>query len=137
MPVTSDYLDFIVELLSPLGTITTHRLFSGKGVYLDGTIFAFVVDDILHFKVDDQTRPAFAADGCGPYTYETAKGTHALNSYWRAPERLFDEPDEMLVFARTAYATALRAGAKKPAAKKRSTAKMPSATSRKKPSARR
>lgn len=137
MAVSADYLDFVVELLSPLGTITTHRLFSGKGIYLDGTIFAFVVDDILHFKVDAQTRPAFAAEECGPYLYETSKGTHALNSYWRAPERLFDEPDEMLVFARTAYATALRAAAKKPVAKTRPTAKAPSATPRKTPATRR
>jgi DNA transformation protein and related proteins len=119
MPVTAAYLDFVVELLSPLGPISTRRMFGGRGIYLHSTLFGFVVDDTLHFKVDDQTRRTYQAEGSGPFTYQTQAGTQTLTSYWRAPERLFDEPDEMLEFARMACASSVRTTERKLAAKQK------------------
>jgi DNA transformation protein len=43
----------------------------------------------------------------GPFTYATKNGENVLSSYYRAPERLYDEPDEMLAFAREAAEAAL------------------------------
>jgi DNA transformation protein len=41
-------------------------------------------------------------------------------AFWRVPERLFDEPDELVVWARAALAAARRVAAKRqPAAPKR------------------
>jgi DNA transformation protein len=40
-------------------------------------------------------------------------------AYWRVPERLFDEPDEMLEWARGALAAGRRAAEKKAAKPKR------------------
>jgi DNA transformation protein len=41
-------------------------------------------------------------------------------SFWRAPERLFDEPDELIAWARLALAAARRVAAKRaPATSKR------------------
>ena len=38
--------------------------------------------------------------------------------YWRAPERLFDEPDEFADWARTAFAVAMRTQKAKASPKK-------------------
>ena len=39
-------------------------------------------------------------------------------SYWRAPERLYDEPDEFVEWARRALAVSLASPAKKKAKRK-------------------
>ena len=120
MTVSASFVEQIKELLSPLGSITVRRMFGGGGVYADGIILALVSDDVLHFKIDGTTQKDFEAEGCGPFTYDTVNGPHALSSYWRAPERLFDEPDEMVAWARKALAVSRAAQAKKKPAKRKS-----------------
>ena len=46
-------------------------------------------------SVDDGNRGAFEAEGLAPFTYD-GKGRTIVLPYWRVPERLFDEPDEMV-----------------------------------------
>jgi DNA transformation protein len=90
-------------------------MFGGAGVFADGIMFALVSDDTLYFKVDETTRADFEAEGMGAFTYATKDGRNTLVSYWRAPERLFDEPDEMLAWARKALTIARSADARKAA----------------------
>jgi DNA transformation protein len=50
-----------------------------------------------------------------PFSYEAKGRTMQLGAYWRVPERLLDEPDEMLTWARAALAAGRRAAVgKKP-----------------------
>ena len=95
--------DGIIELLSEAlerrGAFKARRMFGGHGLYLDGQFFAILDDGVLYFKVSDTTRPRYAAEGMGPFTYRTKSGEHALGSYWSVPERLLDEPDELLSWA--------------------------------------
>ena len=125
MAVSDGFKGLVAELLAPVGPIAIKRMFGGAGVMLEGVMFALVADDVLYFKVDDRTRARFESEGMGPFTYATKNGDNVLNSYYRAPERLYDEPDEMLAFAREAADAALararlrsaKAGPKKAAAK--------------------
>lgn len=105
--------DLLVEHLSPLGRITVRRMFGGGGVYCDGVIFALIIEDIVYLKADDATRPRFEAEGLAPFTYETKDGRRTVMSYWRMPERLLDEPDELRDWALQALQASLRAGAEK------------------------
>ena len=100
------------RLASKLGLVTS--MFAWVG-----TMFALVSNDTLYFKADETTRADFEAEGMDAFTYATKGGRNTLISYWRAPERLFDEPDEMLAWARKALATAQRSGTKKPPRKRR------------------
>src|SRR5579871_500589 len=59
----ASYLEFLVEQLSPLGEITTRRLFGATSLYCDGTVFALVARDTLYLKVDDHNRADFQASG--------------------------------------------------------------------------
>jgi|SRR5579871_4410654 len=100
----------IVEMFAAFGPVVPRRMFSGFGVFADGTMFALIARDTLYLKADPQTVPAFEAEGLGPFTY-TAKGRkRASMSYWRAPERLYDDPDELAGWARDALAAAHRSG---------------------------
>jgi DNA transformation protein len=47
-----------------------------------------------------------------PFSYKTRDGKRTLNSYWRMPERLYDEPDELAEWARHSLQAARRAGSK-------------------------
>jgi DNA transformation protein len=75
-------------------------------------MFGLIAPDTLYFKVDHDNRPAFEAEGSEPFSYE-GKGKPIQLPYWRVPERLFDEPEEMLEWARAAFAAARRASAAK------------------------
>jgi DNA transformation protein len=103
------------EHLEPLGHITLKRMFSGAGVYCDGVIFGLILRETLHFKVDDGNRGAYAAEGMAPFSYEAKGRTVQMGAYWRVPERLLDEPEEMLAWARAALAAGRRAAGPKSA----------------------
>ena len=99
------------------------KMFGGASLYCDGIIFALVDDDVLYLKSDDETSPRFAAEGLKPFTYEGQTGPVSM-SYWRVPERLYDEADEMLDWAREAVriaAVEARAKAAKKAARRQKT----------------
>ena len=120
MAPSADFLAFLKDQLHGLGTITTRRMFSGASLYCDGLIFALILRDTLYFKVDDGNRQAYEAEGLEPFTYQARGKTVRIGAYWQVPERLFDEPDEMLDWARAALAAARRAPAKKkPRAKRK------------------
>ena len=108
-----EFVEFLKDQLRGLGHVTSRRMFSGAGLYGDGVIFALVLRDTLYFKVDDGNRAAYEAEGLAPFSYEARGKTVTVGAYWRVPERLFDDPDEMLEWARAALAAGRRAAAKK------------------------
>jgi len=114
MVASASYAEFLREQLAPLGAIGLRRMFGKTGVFCDGAMLGIVADDVLYFRVDDGNRDAFAeAKAHPPLNY--AKGGALIDlAFWRAPDRLLDEPDEFLVWARAALAAARRVAAKRP-----------------------
>jgi DNA transformation protein and related proteins len=113
--------DFIRDLFAPFGPVTVRRMFSGAGIFADGLMFGLMVRDVIYLKVDDLNRADFEREDSAPFTYTRGKKSgrpsqHAL-PYWRLPERLYDDPDELALWARRAFAAAER---KKMAPPKRS-----------------
>lgn len=131
MAISSSLLDLLRELLAPIGPVVFRNMFGGAGVYCDGVIFGLIDADMLYFKADDESKRAYEAEGYGPFVYDGHTGPVAM-SYWRVPERLFDEPDEMADWARTALSVARRARVKKPTGKKKSGGAAPAASSKRK-----
>lgn len=120
MVASDSFAEFLREQLAPLGRVTMRRMFGKTGVFCDGLMFGMVTGDTLYFRVDDHNRAAFKeALSFPPLNYEK-KGRTIDLSFWRAPERLLDEPDELVRWARTALAAARRVAAKeKPTAPRR------------------
>jgi DNA transformation protein and related proteins len=107
--IASDrFAEFLREQLAPLGCVTMRRMFGATGVFCDGLMFAVVSEDTLYFRVDDHNRTAFKeAASFPPLSYEK-KGRTIDLSFWRAPDRLFDEPDELVEWAQVALGAANR-----------------------------
>jgi DNA transformation protein and related proteins len=115
--------DFIYDLFAPFGQVTIRRMFSGAGIFRNGLMFGLIVRDVIYLKADESTVPDFEREDCKPFTYIRGKNSsrpteHAL-PFWRLPERLYDEPDELVDWARKAFAVAER---KKLAPRKRARA---------------
>ena len=111
MVASDSFAEFLREQLAPLGRITMRRMFGKTGVFCDGLMLGMVRHDLLYFRVDDHNRTLFKeAESFPPLNY--AKGGSSIDlSFWRAPERLFDEPDEFVAWARAALAAARRVAA--------------------------
>lgn len=121
MTVDSGYIALLEDLLAGLGSVQSKRMFGGAGLFCDGVMFALIADDVLYLKADDDSKSDFEAEGLGPFVY-SGKNKPIEMSYWRAPDRLLDDGDEMLAWARVALAVAKRAAekrSKKSAGKKR------------------
>ncbi|HUS97732.1 MAG TPA: TfoX/Sxy family protein [Hyphomicrobiaceae bacterium] len=113
MAVNESYLEFVREQLAGVGPIAIKRMFGGAGVFSDGLMFGLIADETLYFKADAESEQRFADEGMGPFTYQPKSGKAIQMSYWRVPERLYDEPDEMTTWAHDATGAARRANAAK------------------------
>ena len=111
--------DFLIDLFSDFGPVTIRPMFSGFGISADGINFALALRAGLFFRADAQTIPQFEAEGSTPFSYQTRAKTVVVNSYWQLPARLFDDSEELSMWARAALAAAQRAALRKrPKAKK-------------------
>jgi DNA transformation protein len=111
MVASDSFAEFLREQLDPLGGITMRRMFGKTGVFCDGVMFGMVTENTLYLRVDDESKETFKeAEAYPPLNYEKGGGTIDL-SFWRTPERLFDEPEEFVAWARAALAAAHRVAA--------------------------
>ena len=113
MVASDSFAEFLREQLAPLGGLTMRRMFGKTGVFCDGVMLGMVTENTLYFRVDDQNRATFKeAESFPPLNYAKQGDTIDL-SFWRVPERLFDEPDELVAWAQAALAAARRVAAKR------------------------
>lgn len=114
--------DDIVELFSVFGPVTVRRMFGGAGIYADGTMFGLIADRVIYLKTGDSNAAMFEREQLVPFTFSKRTGERVVTSYRRMPDRLYDDPDELAVWARAALAAALvPRGRGKPSAKKAKT----------------
>ncbi|MGP0089832.1 MAG: TfoX/Sxy family protein [Xanthobacteraceae bacterium] len=112
--------DYFCELFAVFGPVTIRRMFGGLGIYAEDVMFALSSAGAIYLKVDDHTVGSFQQHGSTPFTYATKEGTRSIMSYWRMPDQLYDDADELARWAREAVAAAHRAGAPaKPSRSKR------------------
>ena len=106
--------EFVREQLAPLGRVTLRRMFGKLGVFCDGVMLGMMTDNTLYFRVDELNRETFKEAASSPPLSYRKKGELIDLAFWRVPERLIDEPDELLEWARAALAAARRVAAKRP-----------------------
>jgi DNA transformation protein and related proteins len=125
MVASDSFAEFLKEQLAPLGRVTMRRMFGKTGVFCDGLMLGMVTNNTLYFRVDDCNRAVFQEAASFPPLNYRKKGSTIDLSFWRAPERLFDEPDELVTWARIALAAARRVAAKRERAAPRRKSKPP------------
>jgi DNA transformation protein len=89
------------------------RMFGKTGVFCNGLMLGMVTKDTFYVRVDDHNRAIFKeAESVPPLNYE--KQGRAIDlAFWRVPEHLLDESDELVAWARAALAAARRVATKR------------------------
>jgi DNA transformation protein len=112
MPVTDSFRDFVIEQLQQCAReIRARRMFGAVGIYAGEYFFAVIDNDRLYFKVDDQTRPKYEAEGMGPAPLGTKDG-QVITGYYEVPLAAIEAPDELRQWVKDAIAVARRAATK-------------------------
>ena len=91
MSVSDADIAFATDLLSPLGGLSTRKMFGGLGIYHDGAIFALLSSaGQLFIKTDTALAAELAAEGSTQF--------HNM-PYWSMPEAALDDPEVALNWA--------------------------------------
>lgn len=99
MPVSEDYIEYVLGQLDDLGEISVIKMFGGAGLYLEGNFFAILADDTLYFKVDVSNKPDYLEAGM-PQFYTL--------QYYEVPPDVLEDPDSLVEWAEKAVAVAIR-----------------------------
>jgi DNA transformation protein and related proteins len=107
------------ELFQEFGSVAVRRMFGGQGIFVEGLMIALIAGGVIYLKADAETIPQFEREGLAPFSYQTKDGARTLASYWRMPDRLYDDPEELARWVRAARAAALRSVPRKGQAARR------------------
>ncbi len=113
MGIDEGLFEWVKEALEPLGIVTMRRMMGAATLYLDGTIFAVLDESQIWFKGDQESEAEWDAAGCERFTFTSKEGRVETMNYRRAPDDVYDDPDEMQRWARLGVEAGLRGAAKK------------------------
>lgn len=116
---SSEYVEFLLEMLEPMGALSSGKMFGGYVIRHAAIPFALIFNDEIYFKVDAYNKADYEMAGSEPFRY--TKGNKEIEiSNWKLPEELLDDPETLIEWAFKSYEAGLRAkAAKRPTAKKR------------------
>ena len=106
MPVTDDYLQYVLEQLAGLGHITPRRLFGGVGLYHEDRIFGLIFRDTLYFKVDGSTRSDYETRGMERFRPYADKPLWSM-TYYAVPADILEDADECTLWGRKSLGVAV------------------------------
>lgn len=112
MAVNPEFRAFVEDQIGRVTPVRSRLMFGGLGLYSGDLFFAVVDDDVLYFKVDDETRPRYEKRRMRPFN---PMGT-PMNGYWQVPAGVLEDADELAPWVCEALAVAERA---KPRPKRR------------------
>ena len=114
MVASESFQGYLRDQLAPLGPLSMRRMFGKTGVFCEGVMLGMVTEDALYLRVDDGNRREFAeASVAPPLNYE--KGGRLIDlSFWLTPDRVLDDPEELLRWARKALGAAHRVAGQRP-----------------------
>ncbi len=98
----------ILDLLAPWSIVDARRMFSGCGLFIHGTMFALILDEVLYLKdsLDDRGLPVKTSFKKEYFEYDR-KGKTIRLSYFKAPDRALEESDYLIELARASYQSAV------------------------------
>ena len=110
-----DFLEFVVDQLSGLRSISSRRMFGGIGLYQATTFFAIIDEGRLYFVTDDATRSDYIERGMAPFQYAPGK---FIATYYEVPVDVLEDDGALRDWARAAVAAQSRRSLKGPKKKR-------------------
>lgn len=107
MAVSPSFRAFVEEQLADAKRVSTKMMFGGTGIYWEGIFFALIDNDILYFKVDDQTRPGYQARGS--LAFDPYGNGQRMESYYEVPGEVLEDRRLLGEWRETAVQVAIAA----------------------------
>lgn len=105
MKVSPEYLNFVLEKLSPIGDIKSRAMFGGYGISYEGLMFALISEDVLYFKVNESNRDMYERARSKPFL-------HGI-SYWEVPTEVVEENTKLHEWANISIGIAQKVAKKR------------------------
>ena len=105
MKASPEYLNFVLEKLSPIGDIKSRAMFGGYGIFHEGLMFALISEDVLYFKVNKTNRAIYESAQSKPFPQGI--------SYWEVPTDVLEENTKLHEWANISIEIAQEAARKK------------------------
>ena len=115
MPVTSDYLNYVLEQLAGLGGVSARRMFGGVGLYCEELFFGLIDNDTLYLRVNDDNRADYTVRGMGQFRPYADRPELSM-TYYETPAEILEDPAQLVVWAQRSVAAALAAAKRPPRA---------------------
>ncbi len=97
------FLDYVLERLEVVGHISVRAMFGGHGIYYKGVIIALIAYDELYFKVNGTNIQRFKDAGSKPFTYLGKQNKTITMSYWRLPEEVLEDDEQLADWVQVSY----------------------------------
>ena len=97
MPVSNDFLSYVLDKLAGWEEVYTKRMFGGVALYADGLVFALIARDVVHLKVDETNIENFKKEGSKPL--KPFKNDAIVPSFYELPPDVFEDSDEFIKWA--------------------------------------
>jgi len=103
MSVSDADIAYALELFTPLGGVTTRKMFGGLMMYHDGQTFALLSgDNQIYLKASGVFAEEMAQHGARIFSMVNKHGQTQSMGYWTLPEAALDDPDLACDWARRA-----------------------------------
>ena len=102
MSASKEFVEYILELLEPVGEVHTSRMFGGVLLKVGDTQLGVLFGDTLYFKVvDSALQKQYKESGSKQFTYtrKDKKDPVIIKNWWSVPESAMDNSDELVQLA--------------------------------------
>lgn len=113
MAIDEGLYAWVHEALEPLGAVTMRKMMGGATLYLDGIVFAIMVDGELWLKSDAEADPVWDEVSPERFTVTFKDGKVDSMNYRAAPSDCYDDAEALLHWAGISLEAGRRAAARK------------------------
>ncbi len=99
MPVSEEFIDYVIDQLANWADVTVRKMFGGAGLYCDGIMFGLIADDVAYLKVDDSNREDFIKAGSSQFCPYPDKAKKTVMSYYEIPVDVLENRDQLATWA--------------------------------------
>ncbi len=102
MALSQEYAEYILDMLEPLGNLTSQKMFGGKIIKSDGNQVGVIIQNQFYFRIPKSLREKYLKHGSKPFEYEKKGKWVTVHVWYLAPEETMDNSELFLEWAEEA-----------------------------------
>jgi DNA transformation protein len=106
MPVSDEFVDYVIDQLADWEQVSARKMFGGAGLYCDCFMFGLIADDVAYLKVDDSNLEDFVRAGSSAFNPYPEKDKSVVMSYYEIPADVLEDRHVLSQWAERALTVA-------------------------------